>query len=70
MIVNILDHKNSILNKFISQIRDAEIQKDSMRFRRNIERIGEILAYKISQSLEYDTKNIVTSLGTNASTYK
>ena len=64
MIVNILDHKNSILNKFISQIRDAEIQKDSMRFRRNIERIGEILAYKISQSLEYDTKNIVTSLGT------
>jgi uracil phosphoribosyltransferase len=64
MIVNILDQKNSILNKFIAEIRDVEIQKDSMRFRRNIERIGEVLAYEISQSLEFEKKTVSTPLGT------
>lgn len=64
MIVNVLDQKNSILNKFIAEIRDAEIQKDSMRFRRNIERIGEVLAYELSQSLEFEKKTVSTSLGT------
>jgi len=64
MIVNVLDQKNSILNKFISEIRDTEIQKDSMRFRRNIERIGEILAYEISQTLVFQNKIIATPLGT------
>jgi len=63
MIVNILDSKNSILNKFVSEIRDVTIQKDSMRFRRNIQRIGEILAYKLSQSLKYKKENITTPLG-------
>lgn len=66
MIVNVLDQKNSILNKFISEIRDAEIQKDRMRFRRNIERIGEILAYEISQTLDFQNKNITTPLGTKS----
>ena len=64
MTVHILDDKNSLLNKFISEIRDVDVQKDSMRFRRNIERIGEILAYEISQSLDYQNKVITTPLGT------
>ncbi|WP_456463610.1 uracil phosphoribosyltransferase [Lutibacter sp.] len=64
MIVNILDTKNSLLNKFISEIRDVAIQKDAMRFRRNIERIGEILAYELSQSLNYKNKIVTTPLGT------
>tara|TARA_R110001583_G_scaffold27778_1_gene99000 strand:- start:32991 stop:33641 length:651 start_codon:yes stop_codon:yes gene_type:complete len=64
MIVNILDAKNSLLNKFISEIRDVTIQKDSMRFRRNIERIGEILAYELSLSLDYQSKVVTTPLGT------
>ena len=64
MIVNILDSKKSILNKFISEIRNIDIQKDSMRFRRNIERIGEILAYEISQSLSFEKNTVTTPLGT------
>ncbi|WP_299524982.1 uracil phosphoribosyltransferase [uncultured Lutibacter sp.] len=64
MDVNILDAKNSLLNKFISEIRDVTIQKDSMRFRRNIERIGEILAYELSQDLDYESKIVTTPLGT------
>jgi len=64
MIVNILDTKNSLLNKFISEIRDVTTQKDSMRFRRNIERIGEILSYELSQSLDYESKTVTTPLGT------
>ena len=48
-----LGEKNSILNKFMSQLRDKKIQKDSMRFRRNLERIGEIFAYEISRTMDY-----------------
>tara|TARA_R110000868_G_scaffold393655_1_gene664747 strand:+ start:175 stop:834 length:660 start_codon:yes stop_codon:yes gene_type:complete len=58
--------ENSILNNFISEIRHVEIQKDSMRFRRNIERIGEILGYEMSKSLSYNTEPIETPLGTCA----
>jgi uracil phosphoribosyltransferase len=64
MIVNILDTKKSILNKFISEIRSTKIQGDRMRFRRNIERIGEILAYNISETLDFETREIDTPLGT------
>ena len=46
--------KNSIFNHFIREIRDVDIQKDSMRFRRNIERIGEVFAYEISKKMEYE----------------
>lgn len=59
---NLSDHP-SILNTFISQIRDITIQKDSMRFRRNIERIGEILGYELSKALNYNSQNISTPLG-------
>lgn len=55
--------QNSILNKFISQIRDHTIQKDSLRFRRNIERIGEVLGYELSKNLPYTKSSIKTPLG-------
>lgn len=61
-IVN-LGERNSVLNKFIAELRDINIQKDSMRFRRNLERIGEIFAYEISKTLEYKTIDITTPLG-------
>ena len=61
--IHILGEQNSILNKFISEIRDVNIQNDRMRFRRNIERIGEICAYEISKELEYTSKEITTPLG-------
>jgi len=55
--------KNSLLNTFISEIRDVEIQKDSMRFRKNIERIGEVLGYELSKTLDYKSKTILTQSG-------
>ena len=55
--------QNSILNNFISEIRSVGIQKDSMRFRRNIERIGEVLGYEMSKSLSYKTELVETPLG-------
>lgn len=56
--------ENSILNAFISEMRDINIQKDPMRFRRNIERTGEILGYELSKSLNYKSVDIQTPLGT------
>ncbi|MBL4644132.1 MAG: uracil phosphoribosyltransferase [Flavobacteriaceae bacterium] len=64
MIIHHLEETNSILNKFISEIRDVTIQKDSLRFRRNIERIGEVLGYELSKNLSYSSSNIETPLGT------
>ena len=61
-IVN-LGESNSILNRFVSELRDVNIQKDSLRFRRNIERIGEIMAYEISKDFAYSQKDIQTPLG-------
>tara|TARA_B110001454_G_C12712114_1_gene431155 strand:- start:1889 stop:2542 length:654 start_codon:yes stop_codon:yes gene_type:complete len=63
MIIHHLQEKNSILNKFISEIRDVNVQKDSLRFRRNIERIGEILGYELSKYLSYFKASIETPLG-------
>lgn len=60
-----LSQNNTILNKFVSEIRDVEIQKDSLRFRRNIERIGEIMAYEISKHLNYCPLTTKTPLGEN-----
>jgi len=67
MHIHNLSETPSILNKFIAEIRDKTIQKDSMRFRRNIERTGEILGYELSKSLKYERKKIETPLG-NAKT--
>ena len=58
-----LGEKDSILNKFVAQMRDKKIQKDSMRFRRNLERVGEIFAYEISKVMEYSNSQVNTPLG-------
>ena len=61
--VHILGQENTILNKFIAQIRDCKIQQDSMRFRRNVERVGEIMSYEISKTLNYQAQTVETPLG-------
>jgi len=61
-IVN-LGENPSLLNQFIAQLRDRTIQKDSMRFRRNLERVGEIFAYEISKELNYVENDVETPLG-------
>lgn len=58
-----LANTNSILNNFIAEIRDHEIQKDPLRFRRNLERVGEIMAYEISKTLPFIEKSVKTPLG-------
>ncbi|XLS29286.1 uracil phosphoribosyltransferase [Flavobacteriaceae bacterium M23B6Z8] len=55
--------ENSILNSFLAEIRDVKVQNDRMRFRRNIERIGEVLGYELSKSLQYREHSIQTPLG-------
>ncbi len=62
--INILGKNNSLLSQYLSEIRDKDIQKDRLRFRKNLERIGEIFAYEISKSLNFETKDIQTPLGT------
>tara|TARA_B100000767_G_scaffold76515_1_gene73122 strand:- start:978 stop:1631 length:654 start_codon:yes stop_codon:yes gene_type:complete len=54
---------NSIFNHFVSEIRDINIQRDSMRFRNNLQRIGEIFAYEISKEMDYKSTEITTPLG-------
>lgn len=66
MIYN-LSEKHSIANNFIAELRDQQIQKDSMRFRRNLERVGEVLAYEISKKLDYISQDTETPLGISTS---
>ena len=61
--VHILSQQNSIFNQFVAELRDINIQKDSMRFRRNLERMGEIMSYEISKTMDYVTKETTTPLG-------
>jgi len=61
--MHILGENNSIFNQFIAEIRDVNIQKDRMRFRRNLERAGEIFAYEISKKLDFKPTDITTPLG-------
>ncbi len=63
MVINLGD-QNSVVNQFIGELRDAVVQTDSLRFRRNMERLGEIFAYEISKKLDYEPKEVITSLGT------
>lgn len=58
-----LSKTNSIFNTFLSELRDASIQKDSMRFRRNLERLAEIIAYEVSKGMEYEACTVSTPLG-------
>ena len=64
MKINNFKAHDSILNQFLSELRDVSVQTDSMRFRRNIERIGEIMAYEISKELVYGPRVIKTPLST------
>jgi len=57
-----LSEQNSIVNQFMKELRSEEIQKDSMRFRRNIERIGEVMAYEISKTLRFEQEDVQTPL--------
>jgi uracil phosphoribosyltransferase len=58
-----LGKENTIFNQFLAELRDVEIQKDSLRFRRNLERLGEIFAYEISKEMKYVPASITTPLG-------
>ncbi len=58
-----LGKKNSLLNQFLSELRDEKVQIDRMRFRRNLERLGEIFAYELSKKLDYESQEIITPLG-------
>lgn len=60
-----LGKENSLFNQFLSELRDVGIQADSMRFRYNMKRIGEIFAYEISKTLSYSQREITTPLGTS-----
>jgi uracil phosphoribosyltransferase len=67
--VHNLSESNSIFNQFLAEIRDVNVQSDSMRFRKNLERMGEVFAYEISKNLDYDLTQITTPLGM-ADSYK
>ena len=60
----LLNNTTTIANHFLAELRDAQIQKDSMRFRRNLERLGEIFAYEISKKLKFQEVAVETPLGT------
>lgn len=58
-----LGKQDSIFAQFLAEVRDMEIQKDSLRFRKNFERMGELFAYEISKTMEYEEKEVVTPFG-------
>ena len=58
-----LEKTDSVFNQYMAELRDATIQQDRMRFRRNLERIGQVMAYEISKSFEYDDEEVTTPLG-------
>lgn len=62
--VHILSNSKSIANQFISELRNVDVQNDRMRFRRNLERLGEVFAYEISKTLDYEESAVETPLGT------
>lgn len=62
--IHILDTQNSLVCSYLSELRNVEVQNDMLRFRRNVERIGEIMAYEISKTLNYQPQAITTPLGT------
>ncbi len=68
MQIHYISEANSVLNHFLGQIRNVNVQHDSMRFRRNIERIGEIMAYEMSKDMNYKDIEIQTPLGVKKTT--
>lgn len=61
--IHTISKQSSVLNTFLAEIRNVEIQKDSLRFRRNMERIAEILGYELSKQLIYQEEKVTTPLG-------
>lgn len=62
MVINLSD-QHSLVSNWVGELRDVEVQDDRMRFRRNLERIGEVAAYEISKTLDWEEKEITTQLG-------
>lgn len=58
-----LKNENSIANRFLAELRDVQVQKDPMRFRRNLERMGEVIAYELSKTMAYAEQEVVSPLG-------
>ena len=58
-----ISKQNTVANRFLAEMRDLGIQKDAMRFRRNLERMGEVLAYEMSKTLDYTEEEVVSPLG-------
>lgn len=61
-----LSAENTVANQFIAQLRDKDIQSDRMKFRKNLERLGQIMAYELSRKLEYTPRQVETPLGTSS----
>ena len=61
--ITVLNKSNSLFNTFLAESRDEHIQKDSFRFRRNMERMGSIIAYEISKTMEFSVHQVPTPLG-------
>ena len=57
------NQSNSVLNRFVAELRDVNIQGDRLRFRRNVERIGEVMAYEMSKEFHYTRRPVQTPLG-------
>lgn len=64
--VHILNERPSVFNHFIAELRNVEIQQDPLRFRRNLERIGETMAYALSQQLNFKAVEVTTPLGVSS----
>ena len=62
MVIN-LSERHSLVSNWVTELRDVELQKDRMRFRKNLERIGEVIAYEISKRMQFEEKEIETPLG-------
>jgi uracil phosphoribosyltransferase len=67
MQIHYLGNTHSLMNEFVAELRDVSVQTDRLRFRKNIERIGQIMAYEISKVMKYEKQNITTPLGTHKS---
>jgi len=63
MDIKILGHNHSILDQYLAEIRDTTIQTDPLRFRDNLNRIGELFAYEISKEMLFEEKDVITPLG-------
>jgi len=61
--IHVFGNKNSLFDQYVTELRDVDIQQDRLRFRKNLERIGSLFGYEISRALEYENREVTTSLG-------